>query len=144
VVTAVCILPLVWPQWDAIRNGDVAFTRARDFLVHRDTIGVGKVAQLTTAALPDNAIVFADWYWLWPYYYAAHIDQGQTGIQFVETYPRSDRKGLATSTLEYVRENIQQHPIYLADRYREFVEAGYILRSVQIGPTRLWQLENTP
>ena len=143
-IAAVCLLPLLWPQWDVIRKGEVAFTRVDDFLVRGDTKAVGKVAQLTTAALPADAIVFADWNWIWPYYYTAHIDQGKLGTQFIETYPRSDRRGIALSTLEFVRENIQQRPIYLADRYREFVDAGYTLHPVQMGATRFWQLESAP
>ncbi len=141
VISAVCLAPLVWPQRDAILEGQVAFMRVEDSLVHSTTADLGKAAYLATAALPDNAIVFADWYRIWPYCYAAHIEQGRTGIRFVNIYPYSDQLGIALSMVDFVRQNITRRPIYFADRYGEFAHSDFSLRPVQMGATQMWQVQ---
>ncbi len=139
-VAAICLVPLLWPQRVAILKGEVPFMLADDSLVQSDTSNLGKAAQLTTAALPDNAIVFATWSEIWPYYYTAHIEQGKLGIQFINIYPYTDQVGIAASLFDFIRQNIAQRPIYLADRYPEFVNVGYTLRPIQMGATRFFQL----
>ena len=140
-VALACVWPLLWSQWGAVRNGEVAFLEVDDSLVHRTSAELGERARSTTSVLPDNAIVFADWARLWPYCYTAHIEQGKTGSWFINLYPYTARVGLAASIIELVHENIAQRPIYLASRYPEFADAGYALRPVQMGATRMWQVQ---
>jgi hypothetical protein len=140
-IAAVCIVPMLLPQGDAIARGTVPFLREPDFLVERDTENVVKVARMAIPALEENAIVFTDWYWLYAYYYAAHVEAGKTGMQFIGTCPRAERRGLASSVLEFVKENIGSRPIYLTGRYEEFARAGFRLQSVSVGPVPMLRLE---
>ena len=136
-----CVWPLLQPQWPAIRAGSTPFATMREYLVRPDTAGIARTAPLVTAALEPNAIVFTDWTWLYPYYYAAHILQGKSGIQFIETSPRSEQRGLATSLFEFVDANIDERPIYVTGQEGEFARAGYRVNRVTVGPTTLYKLE---
>ena len=138
-----CVWPLLQPQWPAIRTGSTPFAREREYLVQPDTPSIARIAPLVTAALEPNAIVFTNWTWLYPYYYAAHIEQGKTGIQFIETAPRSEQRGLAASLFEFIDANINERPIYSTEQEMAFVRAGYRLRAVPVGPTTMYRLEAT-
>jgi hypothetical protein len=140
-IAAGCLVPLLWPQRSAIFKGDVAFANLQDSLVQSDTAGLGEEARLTTAALPDNAIVFATWSKLWPYYYTSHIEQGKIGVQFINIYPYSHTAGMASSVFEFIDENIERRPIYLAHQFPELLNVGYTLHAVRMGPTQMWQLQ---
>jgi len=65
--------------------------------------------------LPANAIVFTEWNTLYPLYYVAHIEQFRPDLTFIETKPRSDSRGLAASVVEYVKANLNNHPIFFSD-----------------------------
>ena len=136
-----CVWPLLQPQWPAIRAGSTPFAAMREYLVRPDTAGIARTAPLVTAALEPNAIVFTDWTWLYPYYYAAHILQGKSGIQFIETSPRSEQRGLAASLFEFVDANIDERPIYTTGQEGEFARAGYRLNRVMVGPTTMYRLQ---
>jgi hypothetical protein len=143
-VIAGCLGPLLWSQRNAIVNGTVAFIQDDESLVHSDTARQGELARPTTAALPDNAIVLATWSQIWPYCYTSHVEQGRIGMRFINIYPYTEQVGIASSLLDFVRENIAQHPIYLVSQIPEFVKAGYTLHPVQMGPTPMWQLQGEP
>ncbi len=76
-VAVLCIAPLLMPQWAAVQSGSTPFLRAKEYLVKPETLGISRIAAQATAALEPNAIVFTEWQWLYPYYYAAHIEQSQ-------------------------------------------------------------------
>jgi hypothetical protein len=65
-------------------------------------------------------------------------------MQFIETYSRSDRPGLADSIVEFVRANFNSRPIYFSQPLPEIIGAGFGLRPVAAGPTRLYKLEYRP
>jgi hypothetical protein len=136
-----CIWPMVQPQWDAVREGNAPFLAVDDYLVKRDTVAFSRIAPQVTAELEPNAIVFTNWNWLYPYYYAAHIGQGKTGIQFIETYPRAEVSGLAPSLLDFVDANIAERPIYTTEQDSAFIRAGYRTRAVQMGPMLFYRIE---
>jgi hypothetical protein len=48
---------------------------------------------------------------------------------------------LAQSTVEFIRANIDQHPIYLAAQQREVEQAGFKLRAVTVNMTRFYKVE---
>lgn len=144
VAAAACIWPLLQPQWGAVRSGTTPFLRDAEYLVKPDTATFARVAPLVTAALEANAIVFTEWNWLYPYYYAAHIVQGKTGIQFIETYPRADVPGLAASTLDFIDAHIDARPIYISRPDPAFTRGGYIMRATPVGPISLYRLERAP
>jgi len=139
-LAAACVGPMVLSQWEAVAGGRVAFTEEPAYLVKWNTEGTVKVARQVVPALEPNAIVFTDWDWLYPYYYAAHVEAGQTGMQFIEAYPRAEKRGLAESVLEFVGANIDTRPIYLTGRFDEFWRAGYTLQPVMKGPVQMYRL----
>ncbi|OQA38898.1 MAG: hypothetical protein BWY52_03195 [Chloroflexi bacterium ADurb.Bin325] len=129
------------PYLPDVGAGRLPFIAAKGYLVDRNTERVGRTARAFVERLEPNAIVFTDWYWLYPYYYAAHIELGRTGMQFIETYPRSDRSGLASSTVQFVRANYRGRPIYFSQRVREIEGAGFVYRDVSAGTGPLYKLE---
>jgi hypothetical protein len=139
-----CVWPMVRPYWRAVRDGSPPFLDVRGYLVQRDTISFSRIAPLVTAELEPDAIVLTNWNWLYAYYYAAHIEQGKTGIQFIETYPRSDTPGLAPSLLEFIAANIAERPIYTTEQDIAFTRAGYRTQPVQVGPQIFYRLEPMP
>ncbi len=140
-VALLCLLPLLQPRWPAIVDGANPFLGERDFLADARSRTVATVAGQVTGELEPDAIVLTDWYWLFPYYYAAHLQQAKPQMRFVETYPRADTPGLADSLLEYIDANIDQRPIYVDKRDGALVAAGYRLRNVRVGPTFMYRLE---
>ena len=134
------IAPLVGPHVDAVRAGVSPFIGEREYLVAPRTAAVGDVAARTVQALEDNAIVFTDWDWLYPYYYAAHVQQGRMELRFIETQPRSDGDGLAVSVLAFVAAAYPDHPIDFSSRVAELARAGWRLRMTRAGPTTLYRL----
>lgn len=140
VVAVVAVGLTLRPYLPAVVAGEMPFLGTDGYLVDRNTENVGSIAAATVERLEPNAIVFTDWYWLYPYYYAAHIELGRTGMQFIETYSRSDRPGLATSIVQFVQANYPDRPIYFSQRVPEIEHAGFAFRFVG-GATELYKLE---
>ena len=138
VVAIIGIVPLLTLQWTAVRDGRPAFMETKDLLSLAE---LRKTASDTVTPLEPNAIVFTNWNWLYLYYYAAHIEQGRTDLRFVETYPWSEKWGLARSVPEFVQANFQNHPIYFSQRVGEIEAIGFTLQPVTLGPTQLYKLE---
>ena len=135
------VVPLVGPHVDAVRAGASPFIGAPEYLVEPRTASVGDVAARTVQALEDNAIVFTDWNWLYPYYYAAHVKQGRTGLRFIETIPRGAiADGLAASVLTFVAAEYPDHPIYFSSRVAELARAGWRWERIRAGPMTLYRL----
>ncbi len=74
--------------------------------------------------IEDDAIVFAIWDRLYSYVYTAHIEQGRTSIRFHEVWP-----SLGETTLQYIAENIDEHPIYFTTLHPE-ISVYYDLEQV--------------
>jgi len=120
--------------------GRTPFIGAEGYLIDRNTERVGRVARTVVERLEPDAVVFTDWYWLYPYYYAAHIELGRTRMQFIETYSRSDKPGLADSIVQFVQANFPDRPIYFSQPVREIEMAGFTYRSVSTGAGQLFKL----
>jgi hypothetical protein len=140
-VALVAVGLTVRPYVPDIIAGRMPFIGAEGYLVDRNTERAGRVALSVVERLEPDAIVFTDWYWLYPYYYAAHIELGRTGMQFVETYSRSDKPGLADSIVEFVQANYPDRPIYFSQRVQEIEMAGFTYRYVSTGAGQLYKLE---
>ncbi len=141
VVALVAVGLTVRPYVPAVIAGRMPFIGTEGYLVDRNTEQVGPVARAVVERLEPDAVVFTDWYWLYPYYYAAHIELGRTGMQFIETYSRSDKPGLADSIVQFVQANYPDRPIYFSQRVREIEMAGFTYRSVSTGAGQLFKLE---
>ncbi len=48
-------------------------------------------------ALEENAVLLTDWDLLYACYYVAHVEQKETGMMFVQTYPAIGQRELAES-----------------------------------------------
>ena len=120
--------------------GRTPFIGAEGYLIDRNTERVGRVARTVVERLEPDAVVFTDWYWLYPYYYAAHIELGRTRMQFIETYSRSDKPGLADSIVQFVQANFPDRPIYFSQPVREIEMAGFTYRSVSTVAGQLFKL----
>ncbi|MCS7221600.1 MAG: DUF2723 domain-containing protein [Anaerolineae bacterium] len=135
------VWPMLAPYRGALREGKVPFAgeQAYPYDHHVDTLRY--TAMTIASQLEPNAIVFADWYWLYPYYYAAHIELGRTDLQFVEMAPRNDRGGLASSVVEFIREEIDARPIYFTQRMQAMERAGFRLTPVLVGSVQFYRVE---
>ncbi len=133
--------PGLSPRLDAVKEGRTPFINAKGYLVNDGSKNIYKVAAALTPKFDQNAIVFIDWNQLYPYYYAAHIEQGRLDLQFVEMYPHADAEGLADSSLEFIRSQIDSRPIYFATPAFEVGRAGFKLRPVNFGLIRFYKVE---
>jgi len=138
VIALIGIAPFLSSQWTAVRDGKPAFMETKDLLGLAE---LRKTATDTVLPLEPNAIVFTNWVWLYLYYYAAHVEQGRTDLRFVETYPWSEKWGLARSVPEFVQANFQNHPIYFSQRIGEIEAIGFTLRPVTFGTMQLYKVE---
>jgi hypothetical protein len=62
----------------------------------------------------DNAILFLDWDMLYPVSYVAHVEEHHTGIACYECLPFGTNGRFASSAIKFVRQNIDQRPIYFS------------------------------
>lgn len=91
----------------------------------------------TVKELPENAVVFVDWYNLYPYYYAAYVEQGRTDLAFHEPVPYSIKGRMAKTMVQFALEEAKSRPVYALFELEEFDRAGLEERFVWVGPTRL-------
>jgi hypothetical protein len=128
------VLPIFQPQQEAFAAGDIPF--AFDEYPIYDA-NIRQIAAAVVLDLPQNAILFTDWDMMWPYYYAAVVENGRTDLTFIETYPADDQEAIADSVLEYVAAHLAEHPIYFSERDAALLEAGYAYSPARVGPARL-------
>ena len=142
ITLAVLILFVVWPnfqpQVESVVAGENPF-EFDEYPVYDEFVGVAATAVITE--LPENAILFTDWDMLYPYYFAATLQQGRDDLMFIETYPADDQDGVADSVVDFVSENIASHPIYFSDNPYELIDAGFSTSPVRIGSLRAFQIQ---
>jgi hypothetical protein len=64
----------------------------------------------------DDAIVFTDWGSLYGFYYVSHLEAGRTDQKFHETRPAGTSGGFSETSMFYIENNIDLHPIYINER----------------------------
>ena len=142
IALAVLVLFVVWsnfqPQVESVVAGENPF-EFDEYPVYDESVGV--LATAVTLELPENAILFTDWDMLYPYYFAATLQQGRDDLMFIETYPADDQDGVADSVVDFVSENIASHPIYFSDNPYELIDAGFSTSPVRIGSLRAFQIQ---
>ena len=142
ILALLTLILVVWPVFQPYQESVAVGVIPFDFEEYpRFNSQLSVLAQLTVDELPPNAILFADWDMIWPYYYTAHVLGRRPDLTFHETYPRDDRPELADSVIVYVNDHIDQHPIFFSERDARLKRAGFKLRSVRIGPQRLILVE---
>ena len=126
--------PVFQPQKEAALAGEVPF-QFDEYPVYDDlTLNISRAMVIK---LPENAIVFADWDMIWPYYYAAHIIEDRRDLTFIETYPADDVDSIANSVAEYIADNLDEHPIFFSERESGLLDAGFKFTPARAGPVRL-------
>jgi hypothetical protein len=93
----------------------------------------------TVAAMEPNAIGYIGWNDLFAYTYAAWVDLGRTDLRFIEPSPYSQKGGMATSMLNFIRANLDKRPQYFGWMVDRVVSVGIRLQAVDVGPTRLFR-----
>lgn len=93
------------------------------------------------AALDEDAIVFTDWGKLFPFFYAAQIEQGREDLQFLETYPQDESLGISQSELNLIQQYIGSRPIFFDTNPTGLTGAGYRLVRVRRGPIYLYKVQ---
>jgi hypothetical protein len=135
------VVPVLSPYWSAVQQGQVPFLGQRGYVVDNNTALMYQVASNVVKDLEPNAIVFQNWNVLYQYWYAASIEQNRADLRFIEQNPFHEPSTLAQSTIEFIRANIDTHPIYLAAQQREVEQAGFRLRAATVSTTRLYKVE---
>jgi 4-amino-4-deoxy-L-arabinose transferase-like glycosyltransferase len=141
VVLYVGVLPILTPRWKAVQQGKLPFLGDQGYVVDNSFDLRYKQLSRIVQKLEPNAIVFLNWDVLFPYWYAADIEQERTDLRFIEQNPYHESPGLPASTIGFIRANIGQHPIYMADRQPEVAQAGFKLRPVDINFIRFYKVE---
>ncbi len=133
--------PVLTPRLDAIIEGKPLFD-FEEYPVNEFSLNLlHPLATATVLDLPENAIVFTDWDMLYPFYYAAHVEQDRTDLTFIETFPRDDVDGLADSVTDYVQAQLMDgRPVLFSERLPEIQAAGYRFGPFRAGPTRLYRV----
>jgi hypothetical protein len=141
VVLVAGVWPIFAPNRTAVVEGEVPF----DFQAYPvDAYTLNELHPTVTAfvqALDRDAIVFTEWGMLYPFYYAAHVEQGRTDLIFVETLPHSETRGLAPSLLDYIQAHIDQRPIFFTEPVSDITAAGYTLKPRRVGSIQLYQVQ---
>ena len=146
-VEAILFMAMMWvlwptmqPQITAVSTKEPAFD-FDEFPHYNENLELMVTA--VTAQLPDNAILFTDFGMVYPYYYAAHLQQGRNDLRFIETYPADDQDTVADSLLEFVAAHQDDSPIYFSERLWELSDAGFDLSPVRLGPLRAYKISQT-
>jgi hypothetical protein len=97
--------------------------------------------QLTACVheLEDDALLLTEWALLYPFYYVAHVEQGRTEMRFVQTYPAIGQSRLATTAVDFIRDEIERRPIYVSEPLPEIAEE-YHFEPVRRGGMVMYRL----
>ncbi len=139
----VTLAPIAGRGMMFIGDGEAAF-EGRGFPSKTDRAGWYRLISATVRSLPENALVFADWYNLYAYYYAACVEQGRTDLAFVEPIPFSTRGLMAQSLIAYAKEQAQKRPVMALMELQDLREAGMAQRPVRVGPTQMFRYGAEP
>jgi 4-amino-4-deoxy-L-arabinose transferase-like glycosyltransferase len=134
------IWPIFQPQQKAVLIGEIPFESDKYPTYNENLL---KISYAMVIALPENAIVFTNWDMVWPYYYIAHIKEKRKDLIFIETYPADDIAGVADSVVDYVKINLEHHPIFFSEREPALLEAGLRFAPSRYGPVRLVRVLDT-
>jgi hypothetical protein len=134
------IASMLVPWLPVIKDGVVPFIGEEGYLLLEDPTPMAEIASMRVKQMKPDSVFFIDWYWLYVYYYAAHVEGERQDLRFIEASPRSDKPGLPHSVIEFINEYIDTRPIYFAQPIREVEQAGYEFRRREIWFTNFYQV----
>ena len=137
-VLAFVVWPVLQTRQDELLSGEVTF-EFEEYPQYDPNLKL--VAAATVAKLPENAIVFSGWDMMWPYYYAAHLENKRSDLLFIETYPADDQEQLADSLVEFVVDNLGKRAMFFEERpYQLETLENVSLGPRRVGPTRFFSV----
>ena len=142
-IILICLIGIISPfadeRWDFIKTGQANFDF--NWYPYYDQLDPWRAdIRRMIPELEENAIVFADWYDLFPYHYVAIVEEGRDDLQFIEAIPYSPNWGMADSALELIIENIADRSIYAAWELPNLDKVGLRTDWVYKGPIRLYKI----
>ena len=133
--------PVLSPRLDAVWEGSVPDFGFGWYPAREPAMSTLHTQVTQAVALMDpDAIVFANWYWLYPYLYAAHVEQGRLDLTFLEQKPHRAGAASESSMLVYVAAHAGERPVYFQDCLDELREAGYRCFPRPVGMTTLYRV----
>ena len=96
-ILGLSLWPVFRPQQDGVIAGQVLFNFDEHPVFDES---LQNFAISAVVHIPENAIIFPNWDWVWPDYYTAHTLESRRDLTFVETYPANDENGVAASVVE--------------------------------------------
>jgi hypothetical protein len=90
--------------------------------------------------IEDNAILLTDWDNVYPSLYILRILQNRYDVIVVELKPFSKNPSLADSTINYIYQNIDNHPIYLTYKHHSLAQAGFHLDLIRKGSPSIYRI----
>jgi hypothetical protein len=67
-------------------------------------------------SIPDDALVYASWWLLYPILYASRIERHHPAIDALEAYPAPSGWGFSPRKKQFILDEIKKRPVYLADQ----------------------------
>ena len=137
-LTAALLMTTVWPllapRWDDVRAGHVTDFDFDGYPVNRFSMTALslQVSSIVDAA-PEDAVIFARWNELYPLYYVAHVEKGRDDLTFIEEKPYREGAPSENSTIQFVDQRIDNHPIYFTECLPELSDAGFTCQSERLG-----------
>jgi hypothetical protein len=93
-------------------------------------------------AMETDTIVLMDWYNLYGYFYAAHVEEGRTDLLFLEAYPYSTRPGMPDSLLVYIGDRLDEgRPVYMLQQYDEVQRGGFRYNTRTVGLSNIFFIQ---
>jgi len=138
---ASCVAPRLSPAWTAVQKGQSPFIGQEGYLVQNDTLAKYQTVSRVVSQLEPNAIMLQSWDELYQYWYAALFEQHRTDLRFIEQHPYHEPFTLPDSTIEFIRANIDTHPIYLYRELPEVEQAGFKWHIVTIDTLQFLKVE---
>jgi hypothetical protein len=133
--------PILAHKWDGVWRGYTpGFAPIRFPFSGAQQAGFHAHVTETVAHLESEAIVFAPWDILYPYYYAAHLEQGRTDLAFIEQKPHREGEYSESSVIAYVESHIAKRPVYWTDCPPELRAAGYECQPRLVGPATMYRV----
>jgi hypothetical protein len=134
------VWPTLAPRWSDVVMGRVPFLNAPNYPATTQTVANYITITRTTEALPANSIVFVDWFRLYTYWYAAQIAEDRTDLRFIEPYTDYQRTRLPRSTVTFIREKLDDHPIFFEQPIFGLMGQGFRFDRVRIGSSDLFRV----
>jgi hypothetical protein len=140
VLLLVGVWPTLAPRWPDVVAGRVPFLNAPGYPAHSQSVADYVAIDGIVEGLPPDAIVFVDWNRLYLYWYAAQIAGDRTDLRFIEPYTEWNRRSLPDSTVQFIRDNIDAHPILIEQPILRLLDRGFRFERISVGTGELFQI----